>query len=102
MLWLLVVHLDGEEDIDGADDIVVLRQHGALALKMEWGALHWLPKALRFPRRCQAPGAHCDASSPDNCGRESFKRTLMAKRTLTVPMTLLCCVKTARERSIME
>ena len=33
MLWLLVVHLEGEEDNDGADDIVVLCEYGARAVK---------------------------------------------------------------------
>ena len=68
----------------------------------EWGALRWFPKALKLLRKTPGAGAHCVPSNPHDHPRESFKRTLMAKRTLTVPMTLLCCVNTARERSIME
>lgn len=102
MLRLIVVHFEGEEDIDGADNIVALLEHRARAVERGVGCAALAPQGAEIQRKTPGAGAHCVKSTPHDCARESFKRTLMAKRTLTVPMTLLCCVNTARERSIME
>ena len=51
---------------------------------------------------CSQPARPSTPNMAASSWRSALRHTLMAKRTLTVPMTLLCCVKTARERSIME